>query len=128
MIKSMNFFNIFGDGERHEYRFYPTGAKRLVFAVDYVFPPEAEDFVNDKDYEPSTSFIIRVAGKICDLPFFPLPIEQNDAMIGKVMDIHTRRGLYAVDVDGLDEVKVVLDTEPPTDYQTEIRVVGNLIG
>ena len=115
-----------GDGEKHYASVCCRGATRLVFSVDYEFEPESDGFFEEHpefDGE-DTYFSLCAEGRIGIEKFFPVSMKcLND---GIVQHIEKRRGLYSIDTTGLDEVRLVLDTQPPTSFPTTITVVGNL--
>lgn len=129
MTRQEVFFDrIEGDGETHFAAVECRGAGRLTFSVDYEFEPENEGFFEEHpEFEgEETCFYISAEGRIGrGGKFFPVAIKGlNGGAV--IREIEKKRGLYSVDVNGLDEVRLVLETQPPTSFPTFVTVVGNL--
>ena len=130
MIKEITLFdNLYGDGETHQTTIQVKDAKKIIFSIDYDYPPEHDDFIDEGgqyDGQP-TYFRLTVGANICNMPFSQIGFTQLKN-IYDVTSIETSRGLYYVDVEGFQNIKFELYTEPPTNYNTSINVKAVLVG
>lgn len=130
MTKEITLFdNLNGDGEVHKKVIQVKDAKKIIFSVDYDYPPEHQDFIDETGnyHGQSTYFRISVNANICGMKYLPINIiDLKD--IYYIESIEAWRGLYSIDVDGLQNVQFVIHTEPPTDYNTFITVKAVMIG